>query len=108
MKNEERRIKNEVPITGILRSSLLFLSLLLIPCSVLTGEKPLRIATFEVDISVTEKLAELVPTDVVLVSESGYKTVEDVVRANQAGVDAILVGEALMRREITIEQLRAV
>jgi indole-3-glycerol phosphate synthase len=66
------------------------------------------LATFEVDISVTEKLTELVPTGVVLVSESGYKTVEDVVRANQAGVDAILVGEALMRREITIEQLRAV
>ncbi|HEY4285162.1 MAG TPA: indole-3-glycerol phosphate synthase TrpC [Chthoniobacterales bacterium] len=62
--------------------------------------------TFEVDLSVTEEISELVPNDVVLVSESGYKTVEDVARAHRAGVDAILVGEALMRGEITIEQLR--
>jgi indole-3-glycerol phosphate synthase len=66
------------------------------------------LATFEIDLSVTEKLTELVTADVVLVSESGYKTVEDVQRAHAAGVDAILVGEALMRRELTIEQLRNV
>jgi indole-3-glycerol phosphate synthase len=65
------------------------------------------LATFEVDLSVTETLSELVPHDVVLVSESGFKTVEDVGRAHRCGVDAILVGEALMRGAITIEQLRA-
>lgn len=66
------------------------------------------LTTFEIDLSVTEKLGELVPSEVVLVSESGYKTVEDVARANRVGVDAILVGEALMRRAVTIEELRAV
>ena len=64
--------------------------------------------TFEIDLSITETLCELVPNDVVLVSESGYKTMEDVGRAHRSTVDAILVGEALMRGEITIEQLRSV
>lgn len=64
--------------------------------------------TLEVDLSVTEELSEMVPGDVVLVSESGYKTVEDVRRAHHCGVNAILVGEALMRGDVTIDQLRAV
>jgi indole-3-glycerol phosphate synthase len=64
--------------------------------------------TFEIDLSITETLCELVPNDIVLVSESGYKTMEDVGRAHRSTVDAILVGEALMRGEITIEQLRSV
>lgn len=66
------------------------------------------LTTFEVDLSVTEELSELVPNDVVLVSESGYKTVDDVRRAHHCGVNAILVGEALMRGDVTIEELRAV
>ena len=43
-----------------------------------------------------------------MVSESGFKTMADVLRAHRCGVDAVLVGEALMRRDITIEQLRVV
>jgi indole-3-glycerol phosphate synthase len=67
-----------------------------------------NLTTFEVDLSVTETLSELVPNDVVLVSESGYKTVEDVARAHRSGVDAVLVGEALMRGDVTIDELRSV
>jgi indole-3-glycerol phosphate synthase len=66
-----------------------------------------NLATFEVDLSVTETLSELVPDDVVLVSESGFRTADDVARAHHCGVDAILVGEALMRGQTTIDQLRA-
>jgi indole-3-glycerol phosphate synthase len=66
------------------------------------------LATFEVDLAVTETLSELIPEHVVLVSESGFKTLADVMRAHRCGADAILVGEALMRRDITIEQLRGV
>jgi len=66
------------------------------------------LGTFEVDLSVTETLAEMVTGDVVLVSESGFKTVDDVRRAHDCGVDAILVGEALMRSETTVAELRAV
>ena len=65
------------------------------------------LTTFEVDLSVTERIAELAPNDIVLVSESGYKTIEDVGGAHRTSVDAILVGEALMRGDITIEQLRS-
>ena len=67
-----------------------------------------NLATFDVDLAVTEKLCREVPDEIVLVSESGIKTPQDVARVRACGVDAILVGEALMRREISIEQLRAV
>ncbi len=67
-----------------------------------------NLSTFEVDLAVTEKLCRQVPDDVVLVSESGIKTPNDVARVKACGVDAILVGEALMRRQISIEQIRAV
>ena len=55
------------------------------------------LATFEVDLAVTERLSEEVPNDVVLVSESGIKTAEDVARVKACGVNAVLIGEALMR-----------
>jgi indole-3-glycerol phosphate synthase len=67
-----------------------------------------NLATFDVDLTVTEKLCRDVPDEIVLVSESGIKTSQDVARVRACGVDAILVGEALMRGEISIEQLRAV
>jgi indole-3-glycerol phosphate synthase len=56
-----------------------------------------NLATFEVDLSVTEKLSEEVPEEIVLVSESGIRTAEDLVRIKACGVDAVLIGEALMR-----------
>ena len=62
--------------------------------------------TFTVDLSVTERLSEEVPSGVVLISESGIKTAEDVQRVAACGVDAVLVGEALMRGAISIETLR--
>ena len=56
-----------------------------------------NLQTFQVDLASTEQLAEEAPPDVVLVSESGIKTRADVDRVKEAGADAILVGEALMR-----------
>jgi len=67
-----------------------------------------NLATFDVDLAVTEELCREVPDEIVLVSESGIKTTQDVGRMKACGVDAVLVGEALMRGEISIEQLRAV
>jgi indole-3-glycerol phosphate synthase len=67
-----------------------------------------NLATFDVDLAVTEELCREVPDEIVLVSESGIKTPQDVARVKGCGVDAVLVGEALMRREISIEQLRAI
>lgn len=56
-----------------------------------------NLATFEVDLAVTEQLSEQVPNDIVLVSESGIRTAEDLARIKACGVDAVLIGEALMR-----------
>ncbi|HET9857431.1 MAG TPA: indole-3-glycerol phosphate synthase TrpC [Chthoniobacterales bacterium] len=67
-----------------------------------------NLATFDVDLAVIEELCREVPDEIVLVSESGVRTPQDVARVKACGVDAVLVGEALMRREISIEQLRAI
>jgi indole-3-glycerol phosphate synthase len=64
------------------------------------------LATFDVDLSVAEKLCPRVPDEVVLVSESGIKTTEDVARMQACGVDAVLIGEALMRGELSIRDLQ--
>jgi indole-3-glycerol phosphate synthase len=55
------------------------------------------LATFQVDIETTVRLSEQVPDDVLLVSESGIKTQADSQRVFDCGVNAILVGESLMR-----------
>jgi len=67
-----------------------------------------NLATFDVDLAVTEELCREVPDEIVLVCESGIKTLQDVARVKACGADAILVGEALMRGEISIQQLHAV
>src|SRR5437764_1624809 len=67
-----------------------------------------NLTTFDVDLAVTEKICREVPDEMVLVSESGIKTVDDVARIKACGVDAILVGEALMRGQLSIEAIRHV
>ncbi len=52
--------------------------------------------SFKTDVAHTLKLAEYVPGNVALVSESGISSAEDVARLFDAGVDAVLVGEALV------------
>ena len=67
------------------------------------------LGTFEVDLRTTEKLSEEVPEEIVLVSESGIRTAEDLARIRACGVDAVLIGEALMRGESgLLEQISAV
>lgn len=53
--------------------------------------------TFAVDLGLTEQVRSVVPPQVVLVAESGIHTHEDARRMRDAGADAILVGEELMR-----------
>lgn len=56
------------------------------------------LSTFEARLEVTLELAGLIPPDVVLVSESGIRTPDDVARVGAAGADAVLVGESLLRQ----------
>jgi indole-3-glycerol phosphate synthase len=52
---------------------------------------------FSVDVERTAKLMREIPTGVTVVSESGIAGAEQLGRLEDAGVDAVLVGEALMR-----------
>lgn len=63
----------------------------------LLGANNRDLATFQTDIGVSIRLAPLVPPGLILVAESGIRTSADVDRLAEAGVDAILVGETLMR-----------
>ncbi|MDQ6656096.1 MAG: indole-3-glycerol phosphate synthase TrpC [Verrucomicrobiota bacterium] len=58
-----------------------------------------NLTTFAVNLGVTEALSEEVPAGVILVSESGIRTAEDLARVKASGVDAVLIGEALMRAQ---------
>lgn len=62
--------------------------------------------TFEVDMNTTLKLREFIPNDCVLVSESGIETREQVRQLEEAGVDAILVGETLIRSDDPIAKAK--
>ena len=53
--------------------------------------------TFDVDLKNSVNLFRYIPDRVIRVSESGVNTFEDAVILKNAGADAILVGEALMR-----------
>jgi len=52
--------------------------------------------TFTVDLETTKHLQLLIPKGIVVVSESGIKSRDDMVRLNEWGVDAALVGEHLV------------
>ena len=54
---------------------------------------------FEVSLETTLKLRPRVPEGLLVVSESGIRTADDVRRLAEAGVDGMLVGEALMGAE---------
>lgn len=55
------------------------------------------LATMDVNLAATQTLTEQVPDEIVLVSESGIKTPADARQVSDWGVNAILVGETLMR-----------
>ncbi len=63
----------------------------------LIGINNRNLKTFEVDLNTTQFLSEEVPDEIVLVSESGIRDGEQTSQLISWGVDAILVGESLMR-----------
>lgn len=52
---------------------------------------------FSVDTDNSRRLRELIPPNVLFVSESGVRTAEDVETLRKIGADAVLIGETLMR-----------
>jgi indole-3-glycerol phosphate synthase len=62
--------------------------------------------TFVTDLAVTDRLAGLVPTGKIVVSESGVSSREQVDRVGRAGAHAVLVGEALVAATDVAAKLR--
>ena len=64
---------------------------------------------FSVDINNSHKLRKLIPPEILFVSESGITSNEDVTKLREIGVDAILIGETLMKasdKKTTLANLR--
>ncbi len=55
--------------------------------------------TFEVDMNTALQLIREMPADIVKVAESGMSKREDIVKVEQAGFNAVLIGETLMRSD---------
>ncbi|HEX6310938.1 MAG TPA: indole-3-glycerol phosphate synthase TrpC [Acidimicrobiia bacterium] len=69
------------------------------------------LATFGEDLGVAERLAQRLPRDVIAVAESAIRSPGDARRMADAGFDAVLVGEALVRSPdptILVQELAAV
>ena len=88
---EELKIALSAPVTGA-RAAL--------------GINNRDLKSFDVDLETTVNLIKSVPEGISVVSESGIASSEDVARLAAAGVDAVLVGETLMRSEDPGSMLR--
>lgn len=62
---------------------------------------------FSIDLNRTKKLADKIPQEVILVSESGVKTTVDVKELAGYGADALLVGTGVMGSTNILEKVRA-
>jgi indole-3-glycerol phosphate synthase len=62
----------------------------------IVGVNQRDLVTFEVDTGRAERMAPLIPADVVRVAESGVGGPDDAARLGAAGYDAVLVGESLV------------
>jgi indole-3-glycerol phosphate synthase len=65
----------------------------------LIGINNRNLKTLEVDIAMTEQLAPSIPTDRIMVCESGLKTPQDLARMAKANAQCFLIGESLMRQD---------
>jgi len=63
-----------------------------------------NLMTLEVDLATTEKLLPEIPRGVTIVGESGIRTMANLKRMAAYPLDAVLVGEGLMRGDLSIEE----
>jgi indole-3-glycerol phosphate synthase len=75
----------------------------------IVGVNNRNLKTFEVDLTLSERLRKMAPRDIIFISESGVRNAEDIQRLRQSRVDAVLVGETLMRssdKKAALDELR--
>lgn len=64
---------------------------------------------FTVDTANSRKLRDMIPDDIIFVSESGVKSTDDIRAIREIGADAVLIGETLMRaddKKAKLDELR--
>ncbi|MGD1821544.1 MAG: indole-3-glycerol phosphate synthase TrpC [Pleomorphochaeta sp.] len=62
--------------------------------------------TFVVDLNTSKKMRKYIPSNKIMVSESGYSKREDIIKAKEIGVDALLIGESFMKSSSKEELLK--
>lgn len=72
----------------------------------LLGINNRNLKTFQTDLTTTERLADEAPDDVLLVSESGIRNLDDAYQVLTYGANAILVGETLMKAHIPADAIQ--
>ena len=75
----------------------------------IVGVNNRNLKDFTVDINNSVRLREMVPENILFVSESGMKTRQDIERLEQNGTNAVLIGETLMRsadKKAVLQELR--
>lgn len=64
------------------------------------------LSDFSVDLAVSERLARLIPAEIIKVSESGIFEAADIVRLRECGYTRFLIGEALVRADDPVRLLQ--
>jgi indole-3-glycerol phosphate synthase len=72
----------------------------------LIGINNRNLKTFEIDLLTTLTLRQYVPKDVVVVSESGIMSTNDIIQLRDANIDAVLVGESFMKAENIVQHAK--
>lgn len=65
-----------------------------------------HLADFTIDVNHAQRLRSLVPPDILYVAESGLSSENDIRKCRDAGVDGVLIGEALMTASQPLSVLR--
>jgi indole-3-glycerol phosphate synthase len=72
----------------------------------IVGVNSRNLKTLDVDPQVFQELIPEIPADLIRVAESGIATRQDVIQAQRAGANAILVGESLVKSGDPISAMR--
>lgn len=72
----------------------------------IVGVNNRNLKSFSVDMGNSARLRDLVPQDIIFVSESGIKSAAEIDELRSMGVNAVLIGETLMRAEDKTAKLR--
>ena len=75
----------------------------------IVGVNNRNLKDFTVDTANSRKLRDLIPDDIIFVSESGVKSTDDIRAIREIGADAVLIGETLMRaddKKAKLDELR--